>query len=78
MMVTKIPAKVNANSVWAASPVAVTVSRDGKQARFFRRGKLVKTYTVAVGAEGFATPPSGSEALLKGAPWMATLKSMIP
>ena len=52
----EVPAKVNADSVWAAQPVAVTVSRDGKQARFFRRGKLVKTYTVAVGTAEYPTP----------------------
>ena len=52
----EVPAKVNADSVWAANPVAVTVSRDGKQARFFRRGKLVKTYTVAVGTAEYPTP----------------------
>ena len=52
----KVPAKVNANSVWAAQPVAVTVARDGKQARVFRRGDLVKTYTVAVGSAEFPTP----------------------
>ena len=41
----EVPAKVNAKNIWAAQPVAVTVSRDGKQARVFRRGKLLKTYT---------------------------------
>ena len=51
-----VPAKVNANAVWDAQPVAVTVSRDGKQARVFRRGKLVKTYTVAVGTSEYPTP----------------------
>lgn len=48
--------KVNANDVWAAQPVAVTVSRDGKQARLFRRGTLVKTYKVAVGTSEYPTP----------------------
>ena len=52
----EVPAKVNANTVWDAQPVAVTVSRDGKQARLFRRGKLVRTYTVAVGTSEFPTP----------------------
>ena len=52
----EVPAKVNADSVWAAQPVAVTVSRDGKQARVFRRGKLLKTYTVAVGTAEYPTP----------------------
>ena len=52
----KVPAKVNADTVWDSQPVAVTVSRDAKQARFFRRGKLVKTYTVAVGTAEYPTP----------------------
>ena len=52
----EVPAKMNADSVWAAQPVAVTVSRDGKQARVFRRGKLARTYTVAVGSPEFPTP----------------------
>ena len=52
----KVPAKVNADKVWDANPVAVTVSRDGKQARLFRRGKLVKTYSVAVGTPEYPTP----------------------
>jgi len=52
----EVPAKVNANAVWDANPVAVTVSRDGKQARLFRRGKLVKTYSVAVGTAEYPTP----------------------
>jgi lipoprotein-anchoring transpeptidase ErfK/SrfK len=52
----KVPAKVNANSVWAAQPAALTVSREGKQVRLFRRGKIVRTYTVAVGSPEFPTP----------------------
>jgi lipoprotein-anchoring transpeptidase ErfK/SrfK len=52
----EVPAKVNANDVWAAQPVAVTVARDGKQVRLFRRGKMVRTYTVAVGSPEFPTP----------------------
>ncbi|MBW3608155.1 MAG: L,D-transpeptidase/peptidoglycan binding protein [Actinobacteria bacterium] len=52
----KVPPKVNANAVWDAQPIAVTVSRDGKQARVFRRGNLVKTYTVAVGTAEYPTP----------------------
>ena len=51
-----VPAKVNAKTIWESQPVAVTVSRDGKQTRVFRRGNLVKTYTVAVGSSEFPTP----------------------
>ena len=52
----EVRAKVNAETIWDSQPVAVTVARDGKQARFFRRGKLVKTYTVAVGSAEYPTP----------------------
>jgi len=52
----EVPAKVNANTVYDANPVAVTVTRDGKRARLFRRGELVKTYTVAVGSAEYPTP----------------------
>ncbi len=52
----EVPAKVNAKTIWESQPVAVTVSRDGKQTRVFRRGNLVKTYTVAVGSSEFPTP----------------------
>ena len=52
----EVPAKVNAKTIWDANPVAVTVSRDGKRARLFRRGELVKTYTVAVGSAKYPTP----------------------
>ena len=52
----EVPAKVNAKTIWDSNPVAVTVSRDGKQARLFRRGKLVKTYRVAVGTAEYPTP----------------------
>ncbi|HEX6388380.1 MAG TPA: L,D-transpeptidase/peptidoglycan binding protein [Solirubrobacteraceae bacterium] len=52
----EIPAKVNADRLWDANPVVLTVSRDGKQVRVFRRGKVVRTYTVAVGSPEFPTP----------------------
>ncbi|MDP1847292.1 MAG: L,D-transpeptidase family protein [Solirubrobacteraceae bacterium] len=52
----EVPAKANADAIWDANPLAVTVSRDGKQARLFRRGKLVKTYRVAVGTPKYPTP----------------------
>lgn len=52
----EVPAKVSANQLWDAQPFAVTVSRDGKQARLFRRGELVKTYKVAVGSSEYPTP----------------------
>ena len=52
----EVPAKLNAKTIWDSQPVAITISRDGKQTRLFRRGKLVKTYTVAVGSAEYPTP----------------------
>ena len=49
--------KVSAAKLLAAQPVAVTVSRTERRARVFRRGELVKTYTVAVGSLEYPTPP---------------------
>jgi lipoprotein-anchoring transpeptidase ErfK/SrfK len=51
-----VPAKVTADNVFDGQPVAVTVSREQRRARVFRRGELVKTYTVAVGSEEYPTP----------------------
>lgn len=52
----EVPAAVNAENVFDAQPIAVTVARDGKRVRLFKRGNLVKTYTVAVGSSEFPTP----------------------
>ena len=52
----KTKAKLTADKVFDANPVAVTVSRGETKARVFRRGKLVKSYTVAVGSSEFPTP----------------------
>lgn len=51
-----IPARVTADSIFDATPVAVTVSRDERLVRVFRRGELVKRYTVAVGQPKYPTP----------------------
>lgn len=48
--------KVDAAKLLDAQPVAVTVSRSERRARVFRRGELVKTYTVAVGTPEYPTP----------------------
>lgn len=48
--------KVTEKKVFDANPVAVTVSRGERRARLFRRGKLVRTYTVAVGSPEYPTP----------------------
>jgi lipoprotein-anchoring transpeptidase ErfK/SrfK len=42
--------------VWQRNPVVVTVSRAGRTARVFRRGKLVRSYQVAVGEPRYPTP----------------------
>ncbi len=51
-----VSAKVTEDKIFDAQPVALTVSRDGRMVRYFRRGKLVKTYTVAVGSAKYPTP----------------------
>ena len=48
--------KVTRDQIFDAQPVAVTVSRDSKTARVFRRGKLVQSYRVAVGEPKYPTP----------------------
>lgn len=52
----KVSPKITYANAFDAQPVAVTVSRDQRRARVFRRGKLVKTYTVAVGSPEYPTP----------------------
>ena len=47
---------VTDEKIFEANPVAVTVSRDERRARVFRRGELVRTYTVAVGTAEYPTP----------------------
>jgi lipoprotein-anchoring transpeptidase ErfK/SrfK len=48
--------KITDDEVFDANPAAITVSRTERLARVFRRGKLVKTYTVAVGTPEYPTP----------------------
>jgi lipoprotein-anchoring transpeptidase ErfK/SrfK len=47
---------VTAEEIWLNNPTVVTVSRAGKTARVFERGKLVRSYRVAVGEPKFPTP----------------------
>jgi lipoprotein-anchoring transpeptidase ErfK/SrfK len=42
--------------VWERNPTVVTVSRSGLTARVFKRGKLVRSYRVAVGEPRYPTP----------------------
>jgi lipoprotein-anchoring transpeptidase ErfK/SrfK len=51
-----VPAKVTKDEVFDAQPAAVTVSRAERRARVFRRGKLIRSYTVAVGSAEYPTP----------------------
>jgi lipoprotein-anchoring transpeptidase ErfK/SrfK len=52
----EVEAKLTEDKVFDAQPVAITVSRSERRARLFRRGALVKTYTVAVGSAEYPTP----------------------
>ena len=48
--------KRTTEDVWSATPTVVTVARDGTTARVFKRGKLAKSYRVAVGEPKYPTP----------------------
>lgn len=52
----EVEPKVGDDEVFDAQPLAVTVSTAERRARVFRRGELVKTYTVAVGSAEYPTP----------------------
>ena len=51
-----IPARVTADRIFDATPVAVTVSRGEHTVRVFRRGEVVRSYTVAIGDPKYPTP----------------------
>lgn len=51
-----IKPKVTERDVWAANPVVVTVARDAQTVRVFNKGKIVRTYRVAVGQPKYPTP----------------------
>ncbi len=51
-----VSAKVTEDKIFDAQPVALTVARDGRIVRYFKRGKLVKSYRVAVGSAEYPTP----------------------
>ncbi len=51
-----VSAKVTEDKIHDAQPLVLTVARDGRMVRVFKRGKLVKTYTVAVGSPKYQTP----------------------
>lgn len=54
--VATVPPKVADTDLWGANPIALTVSKDEKLVRVFDRGKVVKTYHVAVGMAQYPTP----------------------
>ncbi len=49
--------KVTTGQLAAKYPLVLTISRDEKQLRVFKRLKHVKTHTIAVGRAGFESPP---------------------
>ena len=54
--IERVRPDVTRDELWAARPIAVTVSRSDRRVRVFRRGALVKTYRVAVGERRSPTP----------------------
>ena len=52
----EVDSKVTEDKIFDEQPAAVTVSTSERKARLFRRGKLVKSYTVAIGSAEFPTP----------------------
>jgi lipoprotein-anchoring transpeptidase ErfK/SrfK len=54
--VTSVDPKVTTDNVWGAHPIVLTVSRKDHEVRVFDKGKLVKSYTVAVGDPTYETP----------------------
>ena len=54
--VIEVRPEINEDNVFDSQPVAVTVSREAKRVRVFDRGKLVQTYSVAVGEPKYPTP----------------------
>jgi lipoprotein-anchoring transpeptidase ErfK/SrfK len=63
--------RMTADSIFDAQPVAVTVSREGKTVRVFERGKLARTYRVAVGEPKYPTPTGqfSVQTMQKDPPW---------
>ena len=63
--------KVTEDEVLDATPMVVTVSRRGKTVRLFERGKLVKSYRVAVGQPKYPTPTGrfAVQVMQKNPPW---------
>ena len=47
---------ISQEEVWAANETVVTVAREGKTVRVFKRGEMVRSYRVAVGMPKYPTP----------------------
>ena len=54
--VERVEPQTTRAEVWQQTPTVVTVSRSGRTARLFERGRLVTSYRVAVGQPGYPTP----------------------
>jgi lipoprotein-anchoring transpeptidase ErfK/SrfK len=54
--VASVDPKVTTDNVWRGHPIVLTVSRKDHEVRVFDEGKVVKTYTVAVGDPTYETP----------------------
>ena len=52
----EVAPKRTTDDVWDSTPAVITVSREGKSVRLFERGKLSRTYRVAVGQKKYPTP----------------------
>jgi hypothetical protein len=52
----RVKPAVTRAELWRSTPAVITVSRSDRQARLFRRGRLVASYRVAVGQPGYPTP----------------------
>ncbi|MEA2192060.1 MAG: hypothetical protein QOI73_2181 [Solirubrobacteraceae bacterium] len=67
----EVDSKVTEDKVFDEQPVALTVSRSETKVRVFERGKMIKTYTVAVGSPQYPTPTGQFvvQTMQKNPPW---------
>ena len=66
-----IQPKRTTDQLWEATPTVVTVARSGTTVRVFKRGKVDKTYRVAVGEPKYPTPTGqfSVQTMQKNPPW---------
>jgi lipoprotein-anchoring transpeptidase ErfK/SrfK len=69
--VVEVKPNRTADDLWDANPTVVTVAREGKTVRVFKRGKVDKTYRVAVGEPKYPTPTGqfSVQTMQKNPPW---------